>query len=635
MSFISPPLLRRPVQVLSANVAERIAAGEVIERPASVVKEMVENSLDAGATEICVALEGGGKSLIEITDNGHGMSPADLALCVRRHATSKLSSIGDLEKIRTLGFRGEALPSVAAVSELSIVSRTRTELSQNDEPAYELKLPAVSDQDRFEDREFKPEAITFGHFLNSPHGTRIRARGLFAHIPARLKFLKAQGAEVSQVREWIERLALAHPYCSFRLLSDGRQVLQLRAQSEEERVRAILADGEDYPILSAANNLGPGAGAGLHIRVRWLQGLSSPQMKRMAQVVNGRAVRDRMIQQALMSPFRQALLPGQFPAVAVFIDIDPAQLDVNVHPTKTEIRFLDSRKIFHEIDQLIRQLIVQEGAPAFAAGPSHAAPASVGFSLQNETHSAQFKASDWSQIPSFRQQLLAPSDDVPHFPTPTNAAIAAPSVNPLEGSRFAGVLFNTYLLYERGPELILIDQHAAHERIRYEYLQKRALNQAGKENATSQVLLLPEAARFPAEHKTEIESRLIWLEQMGFEVEIFGEDTLLFRAVPGEWGTHQLRTRLKNLVDRLLSLDTLSTGGTPSSLALDEALFEVLASEACHSAVRAGDRLEPEEIRSITEQLFQCTHPWNCPHGRPTVVRVPESRLEEWFLRRV
>lgn len=640
---------RRPIQVLSANVAERIAAGEVIERPASVVKELLENSLDAGATEVLVALEDGGKSLIEILDNGHGMSPEDLALCVRRHATSKLTTVDDLEKIRTLGFRGEALPSVAAVSELSILSR-----AQGSQDTYELKLPAVSDQERFEDRRFEPEKATFGHFLNSPHGTRIQARGLFAHIPARLKFLKSQGAEVSQVREWIERLALAHPKVGFRLLSDGRQVLSLRPQEEKDRVRAILADGEDYPILSANSDLGAAAGglgvpdrAGLHVRVHWLQGLSSPQMRKLVQVVNGRAVRDRMLQQALLTPFRQALLPGQFPAVALYVDIDPALIDVNVHPTKTEIRFLDSRRIFHAIDELIDGLIAREGAPAYAPGPaSHteslAAPNAFSWtkptvSTSGEPGGFNLRPS-YSEPPRWQASEPTPTQQSPlpleaHAPTAANE-----SQNPLRFGRLAGTLFNTYFFYEIGEELALVDQHAAHERIRYEQLKKRVLE---KNSVDTQQLLIPEAVKFPAEERGNLETRLPWLTKLGFEAEVFGEDTALFRGVPAEWGlSNDLRTRLKNLVDRVLAQES---GGDMSGAdsvrqrvpEMDESLFEKLASEACHSAVRAGDRLEPEEAAALIEQLFRCAHPWNCPHGRPTVVKVPRARFEEWFQRRV
>jgi DNA mismatch repair protein MutL len=702
---------RRPIQVLSANVAERIAAGEVIERPASVVKELVENSLDAGATEVLVALEDGGKSLIEIVDNGHGMSPEDLALCVRRHATSKLSTVGDLEQIRTLGFRGEALPSVAAVSELSILSRMSGASGASDAAAYELKLPAVNDQDRFEDRKFEPEKTTFGHFLSSPHGTRIQARGLFAHIPARLKFLKSQGAEVAQVREWIERLALAHPRTGFRLLSDGRQILSLRPQEETARVRAILADGEDYPMLSANSDLGAVAGglgvpdqasgrfegrapssSGIHVRVHWLQGLSSPQMRKLVQVVNGRAVRDRMLQQALLQPFRQALLPGQFPAVALYIDIDPALLDVNVHPTKTEIRFLEGRKIFHIIDGLIDSLIAREGAPAFAAGawsgsgagagtgsgdaslgsgagatlgaPSGGAPLGMGgseasawrdpgagaggaFSWTKPTVSSEGTPSGGAGFalrPSYSTPTWSAAEPSPthQSPLPLETHPADQPHNPLRFGRLAGTLFNTYFFYEVGDELALVDQHAAHERIRYEQLKKRVLERSkeGGEalSPSSQALLIPEVVKFPAEERATLEARLEWLTQLGFEAEVFGDDTALFRGVPAEWGlSRDLRTRLKNLVDRVLAQEASEPEPRPglAALNMDESLFEALASEACHSAVRAGDRLETEEAASLIDQLFRCEHPWNCPHGRPTVVKVPRARFEEWFQRRV
>jgi DNA mismatch repair protein MutL len=649
----------RPIQILNANVAERIAAGEVIERPSSVVKELLENSIDAGATEILVALENGGKSLIEVNDNGHGMGPEDLTLCVRRHATSKLSTVGDLEKIRTLGFRGEALPSVAAVAELSILSR-----AQDSDTAYEIRLAAVNDQERFEDRRFEPQKTTFGHFLSSPHGTRIQARGLFAQIPARLKFLKSQGAEVSQVREWIERLALAHPKTGFRLLSEGRQVLNLRPQSETERVRAILADGDDYPILSANSDLGAAAGSlgvpdreGIHVRVHWLQGLSSPQMRKLVQVVNGRAVRDRMLQQALLAPFRQVLLPGQFPAVALYIDIDPALIDVNVHPTKTEIRFLESRRIFHVIDELIDTMIAREGAPAFAAGNSRfGAPGpelqrtpepfqaqdSGAFSWTKPTVSTSgdpsadprqlrgFFANTGSSFEDDRASLARTMPQI-QTPLPLNTEVPALSSNPLGSGRLAGSLFNTYLFYELGEELALVDQHAAHERIRYEQLKKRALSGDSKSTDTQQ-LLIPEAVRFAAEQRTCLETRLPWLAKLGFEAEIFGEDTALFRGIPAAWSLRgELRTRLKNLVERVIEQDDPGA----QELEMDEALFERLASEACHSAVRAGDRLETEEAASLIEQLFACEHPWNCPHGRPTVVKVPRARFEEWFLRRV
>ncbi|MCM2323233.1 MAG: DNA mismatch repair endonuclease MutL [Oligoflexia bacterium] len=616
----SHPALRaaRAIQVLPPSVAERIAAGEVIERPSSVVKELLENSIDAGATEIAVVLEDGGKGLIEVLDNGHGMAPRDLALCLQRHATSKLSSLEDLERIHTLGFRGEALPSIAAVTELSLLSR-----AAGTETAHEVRLTSLGEVP-------KPEATTFGHFLGSPHGTRIQARGLFSQVPARLKFLKSQSAEVAQVREWIERLALAHPGVGFRLVSDGRNLFSLRPQSEPERVRTILSGGEDYPVVTAANDLGfrDRVEGSLHVRVHWLQGMSSPQARRVVQVVNGRALRDRMLQQALLGPFRQALLPGQFPSAALYIEIDPAQLDVNVHPTKTEVRFLESGKVFREVHKLVDGMIARKGAPAYAAGlaPALETPASPAFASPPDTAGAWAAA---EPAPRFQLPFTETLPLTGTLPSPEPERASA-FVNP---AQYVGTLFNTYLLYDLGSELVLIDQHAAHERIRYERLRKAVLHPASGQ-PPSQALLIPEATRFEPEERQKLERRLPWLAALGFEVELFGDETVLFRGVPVAWGTAELRVRLKNLIDRLLHLDEESSAKASGAL-LDETLFEKLASEACHSSVRAGDRLEREEATSLVEQLFAVEHPWNCPHGRPTVTRIPRARFEEWFQRRV
>jgi DNA mismatch repair protein MutL len=601
------------IQLLASSVAEKIAAGEVIERPASVVKELVENSLDAGATEVAVILEQGGKTLIEIIDNGMGMGAEDLALCSRRHATSKIRELEDLDRLNTLGFRGEALPSVAAVSELTITSRPK-EASGSDAWEFSGDLGSVA-------------RTTFGHFLGSSHGTRVRARGLFSQMPARLKFLKSQAAEVSQVREWLERLAMTRPETGFRLVSDDRTLLNLRPQDEPSRVRAVLSDGGDYPVITASNDLAASSGGSrggwaispgqIRVRAHWLQGVSSPQMRKLVHVVNRRAVKDRMVQQALLAPFRQSLLPGQFPAIAVFVEVDPSTLDVNVHPTKTEVRFLKPRDVFHAIESLVSSMIATHGATGFVASargecsaPPSAAPLELGASREESG------SRGWSQ---------------PALPSSGGDAGPAPAAaHALAGGRYAGTLFQTYFLYELEGEVALVDQHAAHERIRYERLRARAFSATSDGRAASQSLLIPEAAAFAPELRAALEQRLPWLERLGFEVEIFGEGTALFRSVPAEWGMSELRTRLKSLVDRALEAEVPG-----QALLFDESLFERLASEACHSAVRAGDVLDPSQAETILTQLFNCSHPWNCPHGRPTVVRVPRSRFEEWFQRRV
>lgn len=649
------------IHVLTPSVAERIAAGEVVERPASVVKELVENSLDAGATEVLVRLEDGGKSFIEVLDNGVGMSAEDLQLCVERHATSKLNSVEDLDKIRTLGFRGEAIPSIAASADLCVLSREK-----DSECAFEMDVGEIAA--RFNQRP-QPKKVTFGQFIRSSHGTRIQVRSLFSQIPARLKFLKSQAAEVAQVREWLERIALAYPGVGFQLFSQDKLILHLRPQTEKERVHALLSDGDDFPLITISNEQDGMRDLGLQIRLHWLQGLSVPHTRKLIQVVNCRAVRDKVLQQALLNPFRQVLLPGQFPALALFIEIQPAALDVNVHPTKTEIRFLDSRKIFQTVESLAKEMISQRGTPAIIPSAVPSEDTSGVFSQEHfQKNSSGWKKSSMpqgSKIPpplpkaeslwdsvgwkvaesgqshqnfSHPQQSLNVPFETKSSPTSEVREILpeTPSLKSLflsSGSsiRSIGILFNTYLLYENQNELILVDQHAAHERIRYEALRKRVFSpQSSSKKVEAQVLLIPETVKFSPESRSVLEARMHWLSELGFEAEIFGEDVLLFRSIPVEWGMQQLKFRLKNVTEKLIHLEPEENASL-----MDENLFEQLASEACHSAVRAGDILELEEAKMLVEQLFECEHPWNCPHGRPTIVQVAKTKLEEWFQRKV
>lgn len=585
------------IERLSPRVAEQIAAGEVIERPAAVVKELIENSLDAGATEISVRLEDGGKALIEVVDNGHGIAPDDLPLALARHATSKLRAIEDLEKLATLGFRGEALASIGAVSRLEV-------LSCSGDPGQTHRIGL--DHSTLELSRARPEAATFGHFLGSAHGTRIRSEGLFSQIPARLKFLKGAAAELSAVREWIERLALAHPKVGFKLTSDTRTLLELRPQSQEDRVRTIVAEGEDFPIV-----VGESQAPGFSLKVYWIQGMSLPHTRNLVQLVNGRALRDRLIQQAILGPFRQALLPGKFPAACAFLEVDPGEIDVNVHPTKTEIRFLESRKVFVAFDQALSPLIQTHGSISYVGS-------SVGSGPEPGQAPLVFSASE--DVPARASDLAQPH-------APLHPALAG-----FTPGQFLGVLFRTYLAYDLGEEMGLVDQHAAHERIRFEALKARALSRAG--SSDSQALLIPEVVRFEASVQEQLQERLQLLHELGFEAEIFGPGQLLFRAAPPEWGLHDLRVRLRNLLERLLALDATESA-QPERVFLDEKLFEKLASEACRSSVRAGDRVEAWGAQALIEQLSRCEHPWNCPHGRPTVARVPKARFEDWFQRTV
>lgn len=604
------------VALLPPEVAERIAAGEVIERPSSVVKELVENSLDAGATEVAVHLESGGKSLIEVLDNGRGMSRDDLILCIERHATSKLKNLDDLERLVTLGFRGEALPSIAAVSELSLISR-----QAGHSQAWEINKATSG-------KFGVPQAITFGHFLGTPHGTRIRAESLFSQMPARLKFLRSEGAEVSQVREWMERLSLGRPDVGMRLLSHDRSLFSVRPGTRSERVRDVLSEGSEFPIREgkAEDNVGGGARASVY----WLEGLSVPHSRKIAQVVNGRSVKDRVLQQALLQPFRQALLPGRFPALVLYLELPPSDLDVNVHPTKTEVRFLDSKKIFSLVVRAVESLMAEQGntiivAPAMKHGGNEtpALAPSIGWNTSWATE--RIRAAE-SQISALRSNGEAPQQQV--FEQHAMSFNSASLPDFLVEGKTIGTLFETYVLHDNGDELVLIDQHAAHERIRYEKLKSQVFSSECL--PPNQQLLLPEVVRFLPEQRMLLESRLSWISKLGFECEIFGKESVVFRAVPTAWGTRGLALRLKSLIDRVIEIDSEET-----ELALDEMLFEKLASEACHSAIRAGDSLDTIEVISLIRDLFQCEHPWNCPHGRPTVVRIPRLKFEEWFQRKV
>jgi DNA mismatch repair protein MutL len=366
--------------------------------------------------------------------------------------------------------------------------------------------------------------------------------------------------------------------------------------------------------------MGQSSSPGFSLKVYWVQGMSLAHTRNLVQLVNGRALRDRLIQQAMLGPFRQALLPGKFPAACAFLEINPSEIDVNVHPTKTEIRFLESRKLFVAFDQALSPMIHTHGAISYVGGTPTQEPQPVQSDLV-------FSASERS-FESLANTLAE---------TPANAPAQARGIHPaLAGftpGQFLGVLFRTYLAYDLGEEMGLVDQHAAHERIRFEALKARALKRAAAQD--SQALLIPEVARFEPSRQADLQARLPLLGQLGFEAEIFGPGQLLFRSVPPEWGMNDLKIRLKNLLERLFDAPPSSPARAGEALFMDEKLFEKLASEACRSSVRAGDRVEAWGAHALIEQLSACEHPWNCPHGRPTVARVPKARFEDWFQRTV
>ena len=611
-SDLSPP---SKISILPPLIAERIAAGEVIERPASVVKELVENSIDAGATQIEVRLQKGGCDLIEVLDNGRGMARDDLELCVCRHATSKIHELDDLTKLATLGFRGEALPSIAAVAELVITSRASSEESES--ATYEIRAAHTAPV------KAQAERVANYNFIGSTHGSRMRVTSLFSQIPARLKFLKSAGAEASAVREILERLALTHPEIRFALWSDERKLLDLPIETLMKRAERMLSDGNPFELLEATLDGAWG------IQVIWLKGLSSPHTRSMYQIVNGRALRDRTLQQAILIPLRQSFLPGNFPSIVVKLNIPTDEIDVNVHPTKTEIRFLDPKKIFALCSAAIGKILV-DSTPKELWGVSSSWSTSQSGQQNLSSYHAGTPTTPASAYynPSFTPQLT-PSFDSASGDQP-NTAFDSPafSFDTTPFGQYKGILFSTYFVFEQGEDLLLVDQHAAHERIRYEKLKNSVIQRKVIEQ---QELLVPEVLKLPQEQVQELKAKLPLLNQLGFDAEQFSEESILFRSVPAVWGIGSLSARLKNLLTRLLDADVEHQ----ADLVWDETLFEKVAMEACRSSFKAGDHIHEAGAIDLTKKLMACEHPGNCPHGRPTFIKVNQYKIEEWFSRKI
>lgn len=602
---------KQSIQVLPPLIAERIAAGEVIERPASVIKELVENSLDAGSKQIEVHLQSGGTEWIEVIDDGSGMARDDLELSVCRHATSKIAVFEDLMDLQSLGFRGEALPSIAAVSELAITSRALVPMGDSSE-TFEIRVAQTAPNRAVAVR------VANQNFLGTNHGTRIQVKSLFSQIPARLKFLKSPGAEAGAVREILERLALTHPETRFKLKSDDRVLLDLPVEAVENRIKRILSGGNPFELIHAHL---PGAWS---IELYWLKGLSQSNTRSMYQIVNGRSLKDRILQQALLQPLKQSFLPGNFPAMVAILNIPRDELDVNVHPTKTEIRFLDSKKIFALCHAGVSALL-EESRPQSLFSQPQARP-QLSYPSYNAVPAASF-TSDIAASDSFGMQFLGMA------PAPASESLFQSQTQtlPFEEKPFGsyrGILFSTYLVFEDGDDLIWIDQHAAHERIRYEKLKKSILS---RDQIEEQSLLVPEIIKVAPDSLRALNPSLPMLKQLGFDCESFGENSVVFRSIPAVWGNHELPTRLFNLLERLENV----TEQNKTELVWDETLFEKIAMEACRSSYKAGDWLSESNALAMTRKLLACDHFGNCPHGRPTLIRISKTKVEEWFQRKI
>lgn len=550
------------IAVLSGLVQARIAAGEVIERPASAVKELVENSLDAGATRIEIELEQGGRRRIRVCDDGEGMDAGDLALSVERFATSKLRSEDDLARVATLGFRGEALPSLAAVAELEIVTRQRSAGN-----ALRLRM--------------EPGGRPVMEPAAGPPGTSVEARALFARVPARLKFLRSDATETSAVCEVVERLALARPDVAFRLRADGKELLSApQGQTLRERVAAVLGEEVARGLLELrAGERGWLAVEGL------VQSPDAPARRDRRWgflTLNRRPIKDRVLSHAVESAYVSALPAGQFPTYVLHVGIDPSQVDVNVHPSKLEVRFRSSGSVHDFVSASVREALRRPaGAEArtLAPGPGGGGRAS---------RAAERRSTE--QFDLWRGGALAGESPAPF------------GEGPAPGARVIGSLREGYVLVETERDLRIVDPHALHERALYE-----RLSRAASEGATrSQTLLVPETVELSPAEAATFERAKSALEELGFVAEAFGGRTAIVRAVPEGVPSAASAEILREV------LSDLDSGGEGRS---SELLERVRRSLACRAAVKLGTRLDPAELAALVEQSGGT--PPTCPHGRP------------------
>jgi len=579
------------IRKLSEGTVNRIAAGEVVERGASVVKELVENAIDAGATAVDVIFRDGGRTLIRITDDGHGMSPEELDLAVERHATSKLKD-DDLIEIATLGFRGEALPSIGAVSRMRIASRAAGAAE-----AHAIRLAGGRKE------EVQPAALA--------RGTDIEVRDLFFAVPARLKFLKSPRGETAEAVETVKRLALAHPRIAFSFASDDRRLLDLPATDDAaERVARIM--GPDF-MANAVKIDAMREGVAL-------QGWASLPTYHRAQAghqylfVNGRPVRDKLIAGAVKGAYADVLMRARFPALVLFISCAPQFVDVNVHPAKAEVRFRDGGLVRGLIIGAIREALGQgarRSASSLSAGIRPAPPSRA-------MAEASFAASAPQGFAESQQAAFLLDGAL-------SAAIAEPL--PADVADFPlGVaraqFHQNYIVSQTGDGIVIVDQHAAHERIVYEKLKAE---HARKEIAT-QPLLVPEVVELDPAAAERLADAAGLLGQAGLVIDRFGDSTILVREIPSALGGARIADMLRDLSDELAAFDNADM--------VEERINHLLATIACHHSVRSGRVLKAEEMNALLREMERTPNAGQCNHGRPTYVRFTLADIERLFGRK-
>jgi DNA mismatch repair protein MutL len=600
------------IKLLPETLASQVAAGEVVERPASVVKELVENSIDAGARAIEVGIQRGGMSRIRVVDDGCGMDRDDALLSLERHATSKIASAADLAAISTLGFRGEALPSIASVSRLRLSTR---------EPGAVAGTEILVNGGRIETVRDGGEAP----------GTQIEVRSLFYNVPARRKFLRSETTEARNIEHQFFLQALAHPEIGFTLVREDNIASQLPiTTSLRDRIRDLYGAKllDDLLEISLRDRRG--------IQVQgWIgrAGVSRQTRAQQFVFVNGRAIDSGILSTALREGYHTALMRGQFPVTFLFVDLDPREVDVNVHPAKREVRFRDPASVREAIVEAVQRTLESGrvewqrkfNAPAAPAAGLPPGPAATRPDGGTTSVSSQIVGRDSARPSNFAPLDQASRADSLNLPRPIDGNRPEPQIEPRRDQQFQiiGVLNRLYVLMENSDGLVLVDQHAAHERILFEELRRRMEEQG----VPSQRMLLPQIFSLPPRDAEWVERNVATLQKMGIGVENFGANSFRVDTLPAFLEIADAAGFLRKVIDELIT-----TSRSSSPLRLGE---DMIAKTVCRHAVKANDPLRYPEIEKLIRDLLACDLPYCCPHGRPTMIQISHAELEKKFGRKV
>ncbi len=687
------------IRLLPEHVANQIAAGEVVERPASVVKELVENSLDAGATRIAVEILAAGRGMIRVVDDGCGMTRDDALLCLERHATSKIQSAADLSRVTTMGFRGEAIPSIASVSRFTLTTRRRPEAPAAPEDAGDIPMAATQ------------VVIHGGKILEvresgAPPGTTLEIRSLFFNVPARRKFLRSDETERAHIQHWLTTAALAHPQVGFTLVMEGRTVWQLpplpgldtsagQLHGLKERLRLLVGDGLAWVAVDAAGRLEAVRMAPANVDAPaeisppaearvwgWIgaPGVSRGNREDQHLFVNRRPVENRGLNAALIEGYHNALMKGRYPLCCLFLELDPAEVDVNIHPAKREVKFHRERAVRRFVAESVRDALMAWHQPVPEAGTESRTPLPAARPALPRPPAPAPAPVPAVPLPDLPGLVPAPTRPLPRSDEPVSARLDGsgpvstagprpvpsgpgyaverervfPDVGPVSGAagmaapasiqaeagtgrpsppvttgpvpllsvplRLVGVIGRLYVVFESDRGLVLLDQHAAHERVLYEQMLRRVQSEG---SAPSQRLLLPETIELSPKDASFLRENLPVLARLGVGLSEFGERTFLLDGLPAFVKSANPRRFALELVDELRA-----AGSAVNAWRLGEA---VVAKTVCRHSVKANDPLAGPELEALLASLRECDMPYTCPHGRPTLLEMNFRELEKKF----